>query len=76
MILVAAGSMMQEPEQERSSNPWDKDYDPSLNDGGSRHRNAPRTTESRGRSEQVWVNKDGVIYEQEDIKAFDRSEYE
>ena len=26
--------------------------------------------------QKIWRDKDGVIYEEEDIKAFDRSEYE
>ncbi|MFM5922916.1 MAG: hypothetical protein ACKOPG_01850 [Novosphingobium sp.] len=44
--------------------------------GQTRASNARDNVGSGRTTEQVWVNKDGVIYEQEDVKALDRSEYE
>ncbi len=87
MIVGGIGGALhsRDPVEHKSKNAWSKDSGSSYSaqdradDGwGSSTRTAnPRDSRSSGKvTEQVWVNKDGVIYEQEDVKALDRSEYE
>jgi hypothetical protein len=63
-------------ESSRRDNPWAMDADPSSENRRARYRDAPATTATPRGGETVWINKEGVIYEAEDMKAFDRSEYE
>jgi hypothetical protein len=72
--------------EEKKSNPWGKNGSGSTysaqdraDDGWGNGTRASNGKADRGRvvtKEKVWVNKDGVIFEEEDIKALDRSEYE
>lgn len=83
---VIGGTVTKSRSDERTShNAWSRQGSDSTytaqkraEDGwGRRTRTGnPRDVRGGATTEQVWVNKDGVIYEQEDIKAFDRSEYE
>ena len=75
-----------EPAEYKTTNAWGKQSADSsytaqdrADDGwgsGARSGNSSAPARSGPTTQKVWVNKDGVIYEEEDIKAFDRSEYE
>lgn len=54
----------------KSANPWSSNYDPSLNNSGPRLRRVPRI-----RVETVYRDRDGVIHQQEDMKAIDAEKY-
>ena len=71
--IFNAGS---EPSTPRSDNPWNKNYDAAAK-GSHAPSGASRSREGSGvRFETVYVDKDGVIHDKDDLKAYDPSEIE
>ena len=83
---TVAGTVKGRSERHHSSNAWSKQDSVSRysaqkrsDDGwGSRTHSVNPREDGRAAvtTRKVWRDKDGVIFEEEDIKAFDRSEYE
>lgn len=83
MIGGGIGGALKSRETEvRPSTPWSQDE--SFADGSSagewgkdtRSASARPTSRAAEEPRQQWKNEDGVIFEEEDVKALDPSEYE
>lgn len=76
------GAVKSRDAEAKPANAWAKDD--GFNDGSSagdwgkdtRSASARPTPQAAGEQPKLWKNEDGVIFEEEDVKALDPSEYE
>lgn len=83
IIGGVTGALKHREAEAKPANPWSS-QDESFADGSSagewgkdtRPASARPTQRAGEEPRQQWKNEDGVIFEEEDVKALDRSEYE
>jgi hypothetical protein len=85
IIGGVSGALKHREAEAKSTNPWSNSdqvasssSDDDAGGWGKSTKPASRTAPSKADAEpvKVWQNEDGVIFEEEDVKALDRSEYE
>lgn len=70
LVLAVIVWFVSSPAEDHSANPWNPNYDPSLNNSGPKLRRVTKIE-----FERVYKDRDGVIHEREDMKALDAKAY-
>ena len=70
LVMVVVVWFVVSPSEQRSANPWNSNYDASLNNSGPKLRRVTKIE-----FERAYKDRDGVMHQREDMKALDAEKY-